>query len=342
MNIMKMINSNHPKINILYDFQNGPWGGGNQFLKALQDRFINDGIYSEKPKKADVILFNSHHKFEKIIKLKYEYPEKILIHRIDGPIEKYRGSQTGLDKIIYSLNNLLADGTIFQSNWSKQENYKQGMAENNYKTVIINAPNSTIFNKKNRINFNKDRKIKLIATSWSNNLKKGFDIYQYLDNNLDFDKYEMIFIGNSPIQFKNIKWIKPLNSEDVAQQLKQYDIFITASQKDPCSNSLIEALHCGLPAIALNEGGHPEIIKKAGEIFNNKSNIIKKIDNVVKNYKFYQNNINLPTIDDINKKYYNFIENIYKAVQEKKYYPKKITIKDYLKIKIMFYKRKLF
>ena len=50
------------------------------------------------------------------------------------------------------------------------------------------------------------------------------------------------------------------------------------SQDDPCSNSLIEALHCGLPAIVLNSGGHPEIIGNAGVKFKNRKEIIEAIE----------------------------------------------------------------
>ena len=47
------------KIHILYLFKDGPWGGGNQFLKALRNEFIKMNFYEEIPEKADVILFNS-------------------------------------------------------------------------------------------------------------------------------------------------------------------------------------------------------------------------------------------------------------------------------------------
>jgi len=40
------------KIHILYNFQKGPWGGGNQFLKALKKEFNQRGIHEEKPEKA--------------------------------------------------------------------------------------------------------------------------------------------------------------------------------------------------------------------------------------------------------------------------------------------------
>ena len=74
------------KVPIFYRFTEGPWGGGNQFLKALREYFINRGCYVESPKEADVILFNSHHKLKSVLRLKRKYPQKIFVHRVDGPI----------------------------------------------------------------------------------------------------------------------------------------------------------------------------------------------------------------------------------------------------------------
>ena len=170
-----------PKVHILFKFQLGPWGGGNQFLKALKNYFIQEGVYEEDPIKADCILVNSHHNLKDVLRMKYTYPRKIVIHRIDGPVSKIRGTDYKTDKIIYKFNKLIADATVFQSNWSQEENYKLGMKKNSNNTVIINAPDPKIFNRENRIKFERNRKTRVIATSWSANWRKGFDIYQYFD-----------------------------------------------------------------------------------------------------------------------------------------------------------------
>ena len=46
------------------------------------------------------------------------------------------------------------------------------------------------------------------------NKKKGYDYYKYLDENLDFNKYEYLFVGNisgkfevSSSKFTTIQWI---------------------------------------------------------------------------------------------------------------------------------------
>ncbi len=298
------------KIHIVFNIKNTPTGGGNQFLKALKKYFISKKIYTDNSEKADVFLFNSHHFIPEVIRLKNKYPQKIFVHRIDGPIRLYSEMSDKRDHIINLTNKYIADATIFQSEWSRKQNLDLGLKQNKFEAVISNAPDNSIFNTNEKSEFRKFGKIKIIATSWSSWYKKGFDIYKWLDQNLDNSKYEMTFCGNSPVKFENIKHIKPLPSNLLAKQLKKHDIYITASQKDPCSNSLIEALHCGLPAIVLNDGGHNEIIKEAGEIFNKKEEIILLLDKISKNYDNYIRKITNPDIEKISENYLLFFKKL--------------------------------
>ena len=322
------------KIHILYPFVDGPWGGANQFLKAIKNYFISIDRYTENANSADIILFNANPItlllfLSKVFSLKRNNSKIIVVNRVDGPIFLARDKDLIIDKIFYKFNRFICDGTIYQSNWSKEQNYHLGMESNKFETTILNAPNSSLFNKKNKTKFNKNKKIKLISTSWSSNIKKGFEIYQWLDQNLNFNKYEMTFIGNSPVKFKNVIHKEPISSDKLAQELKQSDIFITASQKDPCSNSLIEALHCGLPAIALNDGGHSEIIGSGGEVFDFKENIPLLLEKIVNNYEQYQLSIKLPNINEVGKQYYDFLQNIYTEQQNNNYAPKNFNYFNY-------------
>ena len=300
-------------INILSNIIQTPSGGGNQFLKALEKEFRKRNVYQENPTQADIILFNSFNFIEegmffKLLKLKKL--GKALVHRIDGPISLYRGKDVELDHIIYDINNQIADATVFQSQWSKEENHILGMKSKQFECIIMNAPDSDIFNSEKKIEFSNKRRIKIIATSWSNNPNKGFDVYQWLDNALDFTKYEMVFIGNSPIKFSNIVHFPAMDSLELSKKLKQSDIYITASKKDPCSNSLIEALHCKLPSIVYNDGGHPEILSNAGEVFNSKEEIVPLLEKIVTNYETYQRAIHLANIENIAEQYMSFFASI--------------------------------
>ena len=218
------------------------------------------------------------------------------------------------------------------------------MNRSKYEAVIYNAVDPNIFNKIDRKKFNKDE-IKIIATSWSPNWAKGFDIYKYLDVHLDFSKYKMAFVGNSPIKFKNIKWIKPVPSKKIAVLLKENDIYITASKNDPCSNSLIEALSCGLAVVALGDGGHPELIQKGGELFEGKKDVIKMIQKVVKNYNSYLSKIPFFLIKKTAQEYYQFAGKIYQDKQKNNYKPRRVNFGsklNFYKMKAMLLKRKIF
>ncbi len=298
------------KIHIIFEFVEGPWGGGNQFLKALKNEFIKMNVYSENISEANVILFNSHHFLEKVKEIKLKYPEKVFIHRIDGPVQLARGSDEGTDKIIFKANNSYANGTVFQSQWIKNETEKLGFTYQKPSQIIINAPNSDIFYKKSNIELENYKKMKIISTSWSGNIRKGFDVYQWLDKNFDFNLFEMTFVGNSPITFKNITHKKPMTSAELANELRQHHVYLTASKYEPCSNALIEAMHCGLPALAYDNGGNPEIVGNGGELFIDNSEIIEKLNKIKKNYISYCKKIDLLSIKQVANKYYklsNFI-----------------------------------
>lgn len=293
------------KFNIMYDFKDGPWGGANQFLKALKGDWIRKGCYENDPFMAQAIIVNSHHFTSRhmlftILKLKLQ--GKVIVHRIDGPVSVVRGSDEGTDALIALFNRLFCDATVFQSQWSRNECYKKGIVVKPCEAVIINAPDTSVFFTTSRP-VGVHGKTRLIATSWSANRKKGFDVYIFLDEHLDFDKYDFTFVGNAPGEFKHVKHIKPEGSGELARLLQAHDIFITASENDPCSNSLIEALTCGLPAVVLRSGGHPEIIGSGGETFSTSAESIGAIDKVANNLEEYRSRISVPSISDVGNRY---------------------------------------
>ena len=182
------------------------------------------------------------------------------------------------DHIVYNLNSKVADGTVFQTDWSYQRNLLLGMKPTKKHSIIQNACDFDIFFRKDPKN--KRDKIRIISTSWSNNISKGFNTYKYLDDHLDFNKYEYVFAGNSPFEFKNIKKLGALDSENLAKELRSSDIYVTASKNDPCSNSLIEAISCGLICYALESGGHPEILNNNDFLFKDDDSILEILNKI--------------------------------------------------------------
>ena len=320
------------KIFIALNIKETPYGGSHIFLRTLRNYFRKNDQYTDNSSLADVILFDSCQNIPTVLSLKKKFPEKLFIHRIDGPIQLYNNEKDLRDRITYLTDTLISDATIFQSYWSMNKNYMLSLKKNNFHAVIRNASDPSIFNNNAKVQLSNDKKIRIISSSWSSNWKKGFDVYKWLDDNLNFNFFEMTFVGNTPVRFSNINHISVVDSKEISNIIKKHDIYITASHNDPCSNSLIEALSCGLPAIARNEGGHPEIIGKGGELFDQPHEIPTLLNTIANNYETYQQLIQQPTIDEIGKKYYEFINNIYQATQLGEYLPKKLTQFSYLKL----------
>ena len=248
------------KVHILFGFREGPWGGSNQFLRALRDELRVTGHWADFPDLADVILFDSFNSTHEVIRWKRRLTQATFVQRIDGPISRYRGRDQYLDRLVYVLANKIADGVVFQSEFSLQANLTMGMTAPRLKTVILNAPQA-IFHRRSS-NRTTDCRVRIIVVSWSENRNKGFDVLEYLDHNLDFSRYALTFVGNSPTQFRNVLQLPPQAPEDLSELLPEYDIFLAPSRNDPCSNALAEALAAGLPALGLRSGGHPELMKK--------------------------------------------------------------------------------
>jgi glycosyltransferase involved in cell wall biosynthesis len=288
------------KTHIVFEFGSVS-GGGNNFLKKLSEEFGRRLCLSEA-KDADVILFNSHHELKTVRKLKKEFPEKVFVHRIDGPMRLYNNNDDKRDDVVVKVNDI-ADGNIFQTEWCKEKSilmYPDLGAKTS--DVILNGrspiPRDIPFNDK----------ITLVASSVSSNINKGFNFYKYLDENLDFNIYRFIFIGNSPIKFNNIEDLGPKSNDDTVEILKCADMFMTASQNDSCSNSLVEALSVGLPCVAANSGGHPEIVKGAGRLFLGVNDMKSAIDDVYQNRRSYESKISIMSMEEVAERYLNFFD----------------------------------
>ncbi len=192
--------------------------------------------------------------------------------------------------------------------------------------VIINSVDKNIFFNQKKNEFKKNKKIKLVSSSWSKNFKKGFETIKWLDENLNFKKFDYTFIGNSPIKFKNIKMIKPLNSKLLNIELNKHNIFISPTMQEACSNSIIEANACGLYTFALKDGGNPEIINNKELLFKNEKELIRKLNNFdpskLKLPKIYQNSV---------LHYVNFLRSIHKS----KFKFKKLSYLTLIRVNIL-------
>jgi glycosyltransferase involved in cell wall biosynthesis len=250
---------------VFHEFKPPPYGGGNQFLLALVQEFEACGLAVEVnriSRGTTVCLYNSFN-FDFARLNRFARDDVRMVHRVDGPIGTYRGFDDGTDRRIVGVNHELADATIVQSRYSLEKHRELGL-ELRDPVVITNAVDPAIFRPPATREPLGGRRLRVIATSWSDNPRKGADVLAWLDRNLDLDSFELTFAGNTGAKLERMRTVEPLASEPLADLLRANDVYLAASRDDPCSNGLLEALACGLPAAFLRSGGHPELVGEAG------------------------------------------------------------------------------
>ena len=303
------------RVHIAFPLKTGPAGGGNQLLCALKSEWTQNNLYTDDPQEAAYILYNSYqYSIKTLYNIKRKYPDKLFIHRIDGPIRVYNSLDDRRDLHTNIACKLLADGIVFQSKWSYQENIKLNLQVNCPHSIIYNAPGSFFINNE-RPHLKQGEKIKILSMSWSDNPNKGFSDIAWLDHNLDFSKIEMTFIGRSPNTFTNIKMKPALPPELLATEIRQHHIFFFPSRKEACSNALLEAIGSGLPVIAYNDSSNPELVLNRGELYTQCESIPDLINKISNSYNQYQDNCHVKSIKDVASEYYSFFQHLTSSYQ---------------------------
>jgi glycosyltransferase involved in cell wall biosynthesis len=202
------------------------------------------------------------------------------VHRVDGPIGTYRGYDDGTDARIAELNAALADATIVQSRYSLEAHRALGI-ELVEPHVVSNTVDPAVFHPSAEREPLAGRRVRVIASSWSDNPNKGGDVLAWLDRNVDLDRYEVTFAGRTEGAFDRIRVLGPIPTEPLAEELRRSDVFLAPSRNDPCSNALLEALASGLPAVFRASGGHPELVGEAGVPFTGPHEVADALDRLV-------------------------------------------------------------
>lgn len=293
-----------PDLAIFHEFVRPPYGGGNQFLIALRGELHRSGYRSTNnmiPKGTRACLFNSFN-FDFDLLRREAKPGCRMVHRVDGPIGRYRGEDASVDRRIAEINRELADATIFLSRYSLEAHRELGI-DLVAPEVILNTVDPAIFHRGPRPEGLRGRRVRLISTSWSDNPNKGQATYRWLDEHLDPSRFEYTFVGRVRAEFRRIRHRPPVGSDALAAELRRHDIYITASLQDPCSNALLEALACGLPAIFARSGGHPEIVGEAGFGFDAPEEIPTMLERLVAEYDARRAAIAIPTLAEVADRY---------------------------------------
>ena len=267
---------------LFHEFAPPPTGGGHQFLRALVSELERRGLTVEVNRISagtGACLFNSFN-FDFRRLRRFARDDVRFVHRVDGPIATYRGFDDGTDARIAEINQELADATIVQSQYSRDAHLALGI-ELVDPRLISNAADPSIFHAPAEREPLAGRRVRVIATSWSDNPNKGAEVIAWLDRHLDHDRYELTFAGRTDETFEHVRVLGPIASEPLAAELRRSDVYLAPSRNDPCSNALLEALASGLPAVFRASGGHPELVGDAGVAFDEPEEVVAALDRLV-------------------------------------------------------------
>jgi glycosyltransferase involved in cell wall biosynthesis len=291
-----------PDLAIVHRFRPAPYGGSNQFLTALRSELRGRGLHVSDGavgRKTRACLLHSYLVDAEDIRSRRHDGLRI-VHRVDGPIALYRGSDDGSDQKIVEINHELAHATIFQSHWSLEAHRAAGI-ELRDPVVSPNAVDPQIFFPAPATPLG--ARVRLIATSWSDNPNKGGETLRWLAQTLDPDRYELTFVGRTQVDLAPARVVAPQGSEGVATLLRDHDVYIAPSLNDPCSNAFIEALACGLPAVHARSGGHPELAGEAGLGYFDREEIPDLLDGLVREYDERRSRISIAGLAGVADRY---------------------------------------
>lgn len=286
----------------------GPWGGGNLFVKAMHEHkkleiikkfdSVPDVIFLMSPFADNSLRFS----INEAILIKKKYPSVKIVMRVNDC--DARKNTTGIDDI-WIESSKFVDITIFVSEWMK--NYfleKEWHCKNNH--IVYNGVNFDHFKQNKKF---KNNKLNLVTHHWSNNRLKGFDIYEKLDSFVfENNKYTFTYIGRDLGTFKNTKVIPPVFGKDLGQELGKYDVYISASRFDPGPNHILESLACNITTFSHVDGGGSCEFTGKDFIYNDFEELLKKIKNIEITKVYPKNDFKVVSWEES-------IENVIKAIK---------------------------
>ena len=239
-------------------------GGMHTFLLQFRQWLEQKGItHTENiDQDYDILFVNSFMvPFRDIYKAKQSKSHIRIIQRVDGSSRDY--GRTGDWDSIQARVNLLADLTIFQSQYSQISTTQKYKVVSNMGPIIYNPVNTDRFNPEGE-KYSLPEGTKICVSAFSTHKLKGtWQIPELASANPDL---QFILCGRYPFSsdLENVHILGHLDRDEIASVMRTCDVFLNLSQNDPCPNVVTEALSSGLPVLFIDSGGTPELVGDAG------------------------------------------------------------------------------
>ena len=238
----------------------GSWGGANQWTAQLSRWLTYHGwsVRYDLKKCPDAIVmthtglavgtsFGAH----EVLEFKKKYPKVPCLHRIND--NDLRKESSEMDRLL-AESNQVADHTVFVSRWLRDHHASHWFDQSKSHSVITPGADPRFFHPLGNRALLPSEPLRLVTHHWSDNWKKGFDVYQEIDEWIaaqQSKKYELWIIGRWPkeIQWKAARAFAPQSGEKLAALLRQCHGYVSASRYEPGAMHVAEGLQCGLPLL---------------------------------------------------------------------------------------------
>ena len=264
----------------------GPYGGANSFLRTLRAALERGGVRvtTRLDDRFDVALLNAlSHGID--VRFVERVAERVpVVHRKVG----YRASgppdlRAEVDGVIEGDRRQIefspyVTHTIFQSGYSREVFLASGFRGEH--TVIHNGVDDRVFSPLEprgllrrsglRAFWTEGSPMRVIVVAWSTDANKGFAEYARVDETLaGRTDVEMALVGRIPEGFRprHIRRYAARPSRRLPPLLRRQHVVLQLARHETCSNALLEALACGLPAIYLDSGSNDEIAGEYGVVY---------------------------------------------------------------------------
>jgi glycosyltransferase involved in cell wall biosynthesis len=143
----------------------------------------------------------------------------------------------------------------------------------------------------------------VIATSWSDNQRKGAATFAALARASDRRRFEFTFVGRAQVPLEAARQVEPLTSRKLAEELRAHNVYVAPSINEPCSNALLEALACGLPVLYRRSGSHAELVGEAGLGFDDEDEAVGQLERLARECDERRAAIRAPKLAEVADRY---------------------------------------
>lgn len=243
--------------------------------ELLKNLFLVLKILKKATKDCDGLVLRML-QFEGIICWIYRYRKPYIVEVVNNPISEKRFSGI-IKKILIDIHHIIinkADGVSYVTEKTLQKlfPYKGKGFQTAYSSIEL--PNQFIMTKKEYINKLEEVKIVHVANTISGNSKGHYTILNIINKLLDKGVTASCYFYGEGKSVQDLKMTAASlgisrqihfmgyvsGREELINELRKYDIFVFPSISEGMPRCLIEACAAGLPCLASEVGGIPEII----------------------------------------------------------------------------------